>query len=70
MGVYVMEPLVRDFIPKGEHFDFPDLVQALLADGQKVVGYRCQDYWLDIGRPEDYERAQEDMERLKEAFGL
>jgi NDP-sugar pyrophosphorylase family protein len=70
MGVYVMEPSVLTHIPRGAYFDFPDLVQALLADGQKVVEYRCEDYWLDIGRPEDYEKAQEDMARLKEAFGL
>jgi NDP-mannose synthase len=57
MGIYVMEPEVLDYIPKGEYFDFPDLVQALLADGQRVGAYLYDGLWFDIGRQEDYERA-------------
>jgi NDP-sugar pyrophosphorylase family protein len=57
MGIYVMEPEVLDYIPKGEYFDFPDLVQALLADGQRVGAYLYDGLWFDIGRKEDYERA-------------
>ena len=57
MGIYVMEPEVLDHIPKGEYFDFPDLVQALLDDGQRVGAYVYDGLWFDIGRQEDYERA-------------
>jgi NDP-sugar pyrophosphorylase family protein len=57
MGIYVMEPEVLDHIPKGEYFDFPDLVQALLVDGQRVGAYLYDGLWFDIGREEDYERA-------------
>jgi NDP-mannose synthase len=57
MGIYVMEPEVLDLIPKGEYFDFPDLVQALLDDGQWVGAYLYDGLWFDIGRQEDYERA-------------
>lgn len=60
MGVYVYEPLVLKYIPKGKYMDFPDLVRILLEKGEKVTGFCSQDYWLDIGRREDYELAQQD----------
>jgi len=62
MGIYVYEPRVPQYVPKGEYMDFPDLVRVLLDHGEKVIGYRSQDYWLDIGRREDYEIAQQEFE--------
>jgi NDP-sugar pyrophosphorylase family protein len=65
MGVYVYDPRVLQYIRKGEYLDFPDLVRCLLENGERVVGYHSQDYWLDIGRREDYELAQQEyQERL------
>lgn len=63
MGVYVYEPRALQFIRPGEYLDFPDLVRRLLEAGERVQTYRSQDYWLDIGNPDDYARAQEDAER-------
>ena len=60
MGVYVYEPHVLKYIPKGKYMDFPDLVRILLEKGEKVTGFCSHDYWLDIGRREDYELAQQD----------
>jgi len=57
MGIYVMEPDVLDYIPEGSYFDFPDLVQALLAAEELVGAYVYDGLWFDIGRQEDYERA-------------
>lgn len=58
MGAYVYEPCVLKYIPKGRYFDFPDLVKLLLERGERVSGFESKDYWLDIGRREDYELAQ------------
>ncbi|MBN1571511.1 MAG: NTP transferase domain-containing protein [Acidobacteria bacterium] len=58
MGIYVYEPHVLGYMPKGQYMDFPDLVKLLLNKGERIVGYPSQDYWLDIGRREDYELAQ------------
>ncbi len=58
MGVYVYEPHVLRYIPKGQYLDFPELVKTLLQKGEKIAGYHSHDYWLDIGRREDYELAQ------------
>lgn len=60
MGVYVYSERARAAIPQGQRMDFPDLVASLLAGGERVSAYRSEDYWLDIGNPEDYARAQED----------
>ena len=57
MGIYVMEPSVIEHIPAEGHFDFPDLVQTLLAAGAPVGAYVYEGLWFDIGRQEDYERA-------------
>jgi NDP-sugar pyrophosphorylase family protein len=57
MGIYVMEPEVLEHIPEGSHFDFPDLVAAMLEAKMPIGAYRCDGLWFDIGRPEDYDRA-------------
>lgn len=64
MGVYVLEPSVLDFIPRQTRFDFPDLMKALMAANKRVCGYIHSGYWLDIGRPDDYLRAQNELPLL------
>jgi NDP-sugar pyrophosphorylase family protein len=57
MGIYVLEKRALDFIPEDAYFDFPDLVQALLAAGEKIGAYVHDGLWFDIGRKDDYELA-------------
>jgi len=68
MGVYVYEPSVLRYIVAGEYLDFPDLVLRLLANGELVRAYVTDCLWLDIGRADDYERAQEMLEAHKDRF--
>jgi NDP-sugar pyrophosphorylase family protein len=65
MGVYVFDPRVRDQIAPGERLDLPDLLQRLRARGESVRCHVYRDYWLDIGRVEDYQQAVVDFERLR-----
>lgn len=58
MGIYLYEARVLQYIVPGQHLDFPDLVQALLRSGEKVGTYCHNGFWLDIGRPDDYAKAQ------------
>jgi dTDP-glucose pyrophosphorylase/CBS domain-containing protein len=60
-GIYVVEPKAREHIPAGLKFDMTDLIQSLIKVDRKVVSFPIVEYWLDIGRPGDYERAQEDV---------
>jgi NDP-sugar pyrophosphorylase family protein len=59
MGIYVYEPQVLRFIQPGKYLDFPDLVVKLIKAGEKVYALPCDCLWLDIGRPDDYAKAQE-----------
>jgi NDP-sugar pyrophosphorylase family protein len=68
MGVYVFDPRVIAFIPPEQYLDFPDLVHILIKAGEKVVGYAFDGYWQDLGRPDDYERATQDFERMRSQF--
>lgn len=68
MGIYVFEPRVLNFIPRGKYLDFPNLVHKLLGEGEKVVGYLFNGYWQDLGRPDDYEQATEDFNNSREKF--
>jgi NDP-sugar pyrophosphorylase family protein len=68
MGIYVYEPRVLPQIEAGQYLDFPDLVLRLLAKGERVCAYPTDCLWLDIGRPDDYAKAQELFADKKEAF--
>jgi len=68
MGIYIFDTEVLSYIKKSEKIDFPDLVKKLLKNNERVIGYPSNDYWLDIGRHEDYERAIEEFEENKEKF--
>jgi NDP-sugar pyrophosphorylase family protein len=68
MGIYVYEPRVLNYIEYGQYLDFPDLVLRLLEKGEKVSAYPTDCLWLDIGRPDDYARAQDIYSTQKEIF--
>jgi NDP-sugar pyrophosphorylase family protein len=58
MGIYVYEPEALKYIEPGRYLDFPDLVQRLIARGERVCAFPSDSLWLDIGRPDDYAKAQ------------
>ncbi|MGB1249482.1 MAG: sugar phosphate nucleotidyltransferase [Candidatus Promineifilaceae bacterium] len=68
MGVYVFEPRVVEYVPYNQYLDFPNLVLKLIEAGEKVVSYPFAGYWKDLGRPDDYEQAIEDFDRLRDEF--
>jgi len=60
MGIYVFETKVLKYIRPNEKLDFPDLIKKLLKNIERVIGYPSKDYWLDIGRHDDYEKVIEE----------
>ena len=68
MGMYVFEPKAIQYVPKGEYFDFPDLVKKMISVGEKVVAYPFDGYWQDLGRPDDYEQASQDFDSMRSQF--
>lgn len=57
-GIYVVNPSVIDLIPKNSYFDMPSLFAAALAANWLAVAFPLEEYWIDIGRVEELERAQ------------
>lgn len=57
-GIYVIEPEAFDLIPQGQPFDMPQLFDAILARSEEASVFPIREYWLDIGRLDDLERAQ------------
>lgn len=62
-GIYLLGPDVRRYITHGERTDMPDLIRRVIADGQRVICFPISEYWMDIGRQVDYEKAQEQFIR-------
>ena len=44
-----------------KHFNATDFMEALIEQGGKVIHFPIHGYWLDIGKHEDYNKAQEDI---------
>ena len=65
MGVYCVNKNVLDLIPDGEPFGFDQLMLKMIAERQRVRIVPHDGYWLDIGRPDDYQRALEDWPTLR-----
>lgn len=64
-GIYVLSPKALSFIPEDEFYDMPELYKKLLNIEKHVSAFPLREYWLDIGRIDDYERANNDY---KETF--
>ena len=64
-GIYILKKAVVDYIPENMHFNATDLMETLYTKGKRVVHYPIVDYWLDIGKPHDFEKAKQDIEHIR-----
>ncbi len=60
-GIYILEPTVWALMPKAGRFNMTDLIEKLMAKDRTVVSFPVVEYWLDVGQPGDYRRAQDDL---------
>ena len=56
-GIYVLEPQVLKYIPKKKAIDMTHLFEKAIQDGLKPAAFPIREYWLDVGRVDDLERA-------------
>ncbi|MBT8398011.1 MAG: mannose-1-phosphate guanyltransferase [Gemmatimonadetes bacterium] len=61
-GIYVMTPELFKVIPPETHYNMDQLINDLLAREEPVVKFELNEYWLDIGRFDDYQKAQDAYE--------
>ena len=64
-GIYLMKKSVLNYIPKDSFFNATDLIDKLIAKNKKVISYHLAGYWLDIGKHEDFKKAQNDINKIK-----
>lgn len=60
-GIYLLNPSVTRLIPQGQPFDIPELIDRLIADKRTVVCFPIREYWLDIGKADQYDQAKADF---------
>jgi len=59
-GIYMLSSEVLNYIPKNEFFDMPTLFEKLISLNQNTVSFPIREYWLDIGRMEEYKKANDE----------
>ncbi|MBJ9329383.1 nucleotidyltransferase family protein [Citrobacter amalonaticus] len=63
-GIYVISPELYMNVPRQERIDMPSLLDQQIAQAQDVLMFPLQEYWLDIGRIDDFNQAQRDIKEL------
>ena len=63
-GIYVVSPAVFRNVPQHYKIDMPDLIEQEINARKRVLMFPIHEYWLDIGRMDDFERAQAEFHAL------
>jgi NDP-sugar pyrophosphorylase family protein len=61
-GIYVLEPGISDYVRAGVSLNMTDLIQTVIEAGHVVVSFPVLEYWMDVGRTDDYLQAQVDQD--------
>lgn len=56
-GIYVLEPALAKSVAKDQYIDMPSLLEKKIGQGEQVAAFPIHEYWLDVGRIEEYEQA-------------
>ena len=65
-GIYLLNFELKKKIARGNFFNATDLMDIVISDSElNLVHYPLLGYWLDIGKPQDYSKAQEDIKHIK-----
>jgi len=64
-GIYLIKNSLLNLIPKNTFFNATDLIELLIQKKYKITHFPILGYWLDVGKHEDYKKAQEDIHYIK-----
>ena len=64
-GIYLIKRRALNEIPADTFFNATDLVEKLIAEGKKVIRYPLNGTWIDIGNPQEYQKAQDLIKHMK-----
>lgn len=63
-GIYVLSPKVFNYIPNNEFYDMPTLFNTLIKKEETTISFPIHEYWLDIGRIEEFEKANNEYDKV------
>ncbi len=63
-GIYVFKKEMLKYIPEGSYFDATDFIETLINNGKRVVQYPIHGYWLDIGKHDDFKKAEREIHSI------
>jgi dTDP-glucose pyrophosphorylase len=64
-GIYLVKRELISMIPRAGFYNATDLVEKLISQNKKVRSYPLRSYWLDIGKHDDYMKAQDDVKHIR-----
>lgn len=64
-GIYLIKKEIIELVPEGVFYNATDLMDKVVELGKNLMHYPIRSYWLDIGKPEDFEKAQKDIAHIK-----
>ena len=63
-GIYMLSPEILEYIPQNQFYDMPTLFEKIISENKNVISFPLREYWLDIGRIEEYKKANEEYDEV------
>lgn len=63
-GIYMLSPEILQYIPQNEFYDMPTLFEKIINEKKNAISFPLREYWLDIGRIEEYKKANEEYDEV------
>ncbi|MCG3683491.1 nucleotidyltransferase family protein [Aliarcobacter butzleri] len=63
-GIYMLSPEVLEYIPENQFYDMPTLFEKIISKGKNTISFPLREYWLDIGRIEEYKKANDEYDEV------
>ncbi|MCT7648033.1 nucleotidyltransferase family protein [Aliarcobacter butzleri] len=63
-GIYMLSSEVLNYIPENQFYDMPTLFEKIISEGKNAISFPLREYWLDIGRMEEYKKANDEYDEV------
>ncbi len=63
-GIYVLSPKIFQYVASDQYMDMTDILNRIIVSGTNINMFPIHEYWLDIGRIEDFNRAQDEFKKV------
>ena len=63
-GIYMLSSEVLNYIPENQFYDMPTLFEKIISEGKNAISFPLREYWLDIGKMEEYKKANDEYSEI------